>query len=185
MRAATRAALAVATIALALPAIAGADFSGLYGEYRDFGLVDGCAHPEADLRQALEDIPPDIRAYDPGFGDALGGALEQRALGCDPESGPAENPDISGIAIAADGSPGPAGAAPLAASEAGDAGPPAALIALLAALAGALLAAIVLLAADGRSPAVPGALRRAWIAVRGARERLADIAVVLRRRIGF
>ena len=36
----------------------------------------------ADLRAGLEQIPADVRAYDPGFVDALNTALNARAIGC-------------------------------------------------------------------------------------------------------
>ena len=110
--------LFLAAVACALsaagPATAGAQLDELYDEYLGSGVVAGCAHTQAELEQALKDIPADIRAYDPGFANALTNALEQRASGCEEAEQLAQDvliPTLFGTSEAADGSPGPAAAA--------------------------------------------------------------------------
>ena len=101
-------------LAAAAPATAGAQLDELYDEYLTSGVVAGCAHTQADLEQALKDIPADIRAYDPGFAAALTNALEQRASGCEQAEQLAEDvliPTLFGTGRAPDGSPGPIAAA--------------------------------------------------------------------------
>jgi hypothetical protein len=99
-------------LALSLPALAPAALEDLYEEYLTLGGVRGCAHSEAELEDALKDIPADIRAYDPGFAAALTAGLERRAAGCAAEEERFETlvPLLSGTTEADDGSPGPAGA---------------------------------------------------------------------------
>jgi hypothetical protein len=130
-----------------------AGFQTLYEEYQRFGAIAGCSHPEADLRTALDEIPADVGAYDPGFVTALNAALEQHAGGCGriPPS-PAET--VSGSIVAADGSPGPAIAAARAAGAAAGEEPstPAALIVLAACTCAALLLGGGLALTAPRSP---------------------------------
>lgn len=102
-RATSAAVLSIAV--LVLPAAARADVDRLYDEYRSFGAVSGCAHSEAELRDGLAQIPADVRAYDPGFADALNSALEQRAASCD--EGAVAPGSLEGGHLAFDGSPGP------------------------------------------------------------------------------
>ena len=64
------------------PGLAFANRESTYDEYRATGVVQGCDYSAEELRAALDDIPPDIRAYDPGFADALNAALEQGAAAC-------------------------------------------------------------------------------------------------------
>lgn len=147
-----RAIVAGALLAALLPAGAGAarpaerpppaDFQALYDEYQNLGVILGCSHRESDLRSALSAVPADIKAYDPGFVDALNAALEARATSCKnvlaspfAGGGAAGN----GTVIASDGSPGPPGppiGVPLPAPEGSGVAIPAALLAL-AAVAGA------------------------------------------------
>jgi hypothetical protein len=97
---------AIAVVALLLvPASAGADFQTLYNDYRADGFIDGCSYSAADLSAGLNDIPADVREYDPAFSDAINAALEQAAAGCNasPQAASIKN-EIS----APDGSPGPA-----------------------------------------------------------------------------
>lgn len=103
---------AIAAAALLLPASAAADFQTFYDDYRADGVIDGCSQSPATLSSALNDIPADVREYDPGFAEAVNAALEQSATGCDET--PADQPGEE-QAIAADGSPGPAppGSGPL------------------------------------------------------------------------
>lgn len=102
--------LLAACLALALvPSAEAADVDRLYDEYRSSGLIRPCAHSDAELRDGLAEIPADVRAYDPGFADAVNAALEQRAS-CG--TAPASPASPEGARLAADGSPGPAAAAP-------------------------------------------------------------------------
>ena len=107
------AAVASAVVA-AGPTTATAQLDELYSEYLGSGVVAGCAHTQAELETALKDIPADIRAYDPGFAEALTSALEQRASGCEEAEQLAQDvliPTLFGTSEAEDGSPGPAVAA--------------------------------------------------------------------------
>ena len=103
------AALATVALGLSLPLPAAlADVESLYAEYRQTGQIQGCGHTRDELLNALDDIPADIAAYDPGFADALGDALAQRAGGCGavpPSQGALLF--VGGDATATDGSPGP------------------------------------------------------------------------------
>jgi hypothetical protein len=81
-RAPLAALLILAGAALWAPCAALADVDELYDEYRSAGAVRACAYSREELRQGLADLPADIRAYDPGFVDALNIALEQRAASC-------------------------------------------------------------------------------------------------------
>jgi len=148
---------AAALLAALLPAAASAarapqrpppaGFQALYDEYRNLGVILGCSHREADLRSALSAVPADIKAYDPGFVDALNAALESRVTSCkDTLASPFAAPAGSGAGtvIASDGSPGPAHPRleqpPPVAESAGPTMPPA-LLALVAVVGAALLAA--------------------------------------------
>jgi hypothetical protein len=131
-------------LALALqPATAPAQVNRLYDEYRTAGLIRPCAHSEAELREGLAGIPADIRAYDPGFADALNAALEQHPS-CGKVSPAPATPGGGGVA--ADGSPVPATAgaasavAPAPSGEEGADGLVQAALVALVALAGGLAA---------------------------------------------
>jgi hypothetical protein len=102
--------LALLVLAILAAAPAKADLGDLYEEYRQTGNVTGCGRSAPELRDALDDVPADIRAYDPGFVAELESALEQRASGCARAAIP-----LAGVQIAfgqerrsADGSPAPA-----------------------------------------------------------------------------
>jgi hypothetical protein len=95
----------VAVLVLA-PGRAVADVLDLYDNYRATGAVRACEHSAEELRAAVADVPADIRAYDPGFVDALDTALDRRAAGC--AGTPAEVREDDGAITAADGAPGPA-----------------------------------------------------------------------------
>lgn len=103
-------ALAITALALTFPSTAAAaDFDQLFGEYRAAGSIEGCEHTTADLSDVLAAVPADIKAYDPGFVDALNAALEGRAAGCGGGRGGALSASVE-VAVAktaADGSPGP------------------------------------------------------------------------------
>jgi hypothetical protein len=104
------------------PAAAAADLDRLYDEYRSTGVIRGCAYSPAELRRGLAEMPVDIRAYDPGFGDALNAALEQRAA-CGAIAGLVKGgPAGADGSAAADGSPGPARPPPAAVTGALPAG---------------------------------------------------------------
>jgi hypothetical protein len=150
-----RAICAAALLAALVPAAAAAsrgdrppraDFQALYDEYRSLGVILGCSHREADLRDALSAVPADIKAYDPGFVDALDSALEGRVAGCSSTlAAPLGQPTASaGTVVASDGSPGPARppvAGPFPASATAGVTMPAALLALSIVVGAALLAA--------------------------------------------
>jgi hypothetical protein len=161
-RRATRSATTSLALLLLAACPALADVDTLYDEYRLRGLVRGCAHPEAELRDGLAQIPADIRAYDPGFADALNAALEQRAASCEGGAAllPAQPVAPGGGATAADGSPGPAGvpSTPAPATEPsgeGDGGWPQALLLVLSGCAG--------LAAAGLTVGLPYRRRRTGV----------------------
>ena len=144
MHAAARRALVMTALVLAFPGpAAGAGFDQLFGEYQTTGNIDGCAHTTADLSDALAAVPADVRAYDPGFADALNAALERRAAGCAGTRGSLSVPlDAAGTIRAADGSPGPRAPRRLTVAST-DSGPPSDLGAIVAALGiGAAAAAI-------------------------------------------
>lgn len=97
----TTAAMAVLVL---VPGRAAADVLDFYDSYRATGAVRACEHSAEELRAAVADVPADIRAYDPGFVDALDTALDRRAAGC--AVAPAA-PPAGGAVTAADGAPGP------------------------------------------------------------------------------
>jgi hypothetical protein len=143
--------LALLVLAI-LAAPAGADLGELYDEYRQTGNVTGCGRSAPELRDTLDDVPADIRAYDPGFVAELESALEQRASGCARAAIP-----LAGVQIAfgqqrqaADGSPAPANPrapvppAGLAEVAAESQSSPAWLLAALAIAIAGLLAAVAL-----------------------------------------
>jgi hypothetical protein len=180
----------IATFALAAlliaPAFAAAQFEALYHEYQSSGgRIDGCAHSADELTGALGEIPADVRAYDPGFADALNLALDQRVGGCGAarqEPAPAKG---GGIVVAGDGSPGPASPQRMRLARAGEEpGFPLALV-------GAMVVAAVLvglgagIAAAGYFGSAPrsGSPRAAGRS-RRLGERLLDSLWVLRDRLG-
>lgn len=79
----------------------------LYDDYRANGRIDGCQNTEANLEEALETIPGDIAAYDPGFAEALNTALNDRALGCSGEDLGLGDALVAIPGASPDGSPGP------------------------------------------------------------------------------
>jgi len=140
--------IVAATALMLLPQSAAADFQTLYDDYHSDGVIDGCAYSTAELSAGLNEIPADVREYDPGFSDAINGALEQRAAGCGAtaQAAPARNE-----VRAADGSPGPAPPQRLVfATAGGGRGMPAVLVALIVVLAAALGAAGMLAAVRHR-----------------------------------
>ncbi len=128
-------------VLLLVPTSAGADFQTLYDDYRADGVIDGCSYSPAALSSGLNDIPADVREYDPAFSDAINAALEQAATGCG--AGPQKAAaSIKNEISASDGSPGPAPPQGLALAAAGDGrGVPAILLAVMIALGAALGAA--------------------------------------------
>ena len=139
-------AIVLAALALVLPAVAAAGSRELYEEYRRGGAIDGCAHGSGELSAALSGVPADIKAYDPGFADALNVALERRAAGCRGDAAAADPlvpVAVAGTRRASDGSPGPRDpptpAAPAAAEFAAEEFPVGALLVAIGAAA-ALLA---------------------------------------------
>lgn len=114
----------------------------IYDTYREDGLISGCSYSAADLREALATIPADVRAYDPGFADAVGLALEQRAGGCEGSPDGDGDAEAGGAVSADDGSPGPAAPLsdpPAAAPEDRDGGGVPALVLAVAGLGAGLL----------------------------------------------
>jgi hypothetical protein len=149
--------------ALLIPATAGASFQTLYNDYRADGVIDGCSYSTSDLSSGLNEIPADVREYDPAFSDALNAALEQSAAGCG--AGPQQATTIRNEISAADGSPGPAPPKALNLGNPGDGRDiPAVLVALMVVLGAALGAAAALAAArrfghgasSGSQPDGPG-----------------------------
>jgi hypothetical protein len=136
-------------VALAFPSAAAAGSSELYEEYRRSGVIDGCAHGTGELSEALSGVPADIKAYDPGFADALNVALERRAAGCRgvAAADPLVPVAVAGTRRAADGSPGPrdprAAAAPAAAEFGAEEFPVGTLFVVIGAAAAALCGALV------------------------------------------
>ena len=132
--------IVVVAAALLAPAIAAASFQTLYDDYRADGVIDGCAYSTGDLSSGLNDIPADVREYDPAFSDAINAALEQTAGGCN--ASPQQAASIKNEISAADGSPGPAPPKGLALGNPGDGRDlPAVLVALMVVLGVALGAA--------------------------------------------
>ena len=105
------AALCAALLSVPAPAGAttphvGADLRTLYSVYQLSGGIPPCLFRAADLRAALESVPADITAYDPGFSEALNEAALAPAAGCH-----GHRPAVAagaGTITASDGSPGPA-----------------------------------------------------------------------------
>lgn len=138
-----------AAVILIAPASAGADFQSLYNDFRADGVIDGCAYSAGDLSAGLNDIPADVREYDPSFSDAINAALEQTAGGCN--ASPKQAASIKNEISAADGSPGPAPPKGLALGEAGDGRSlPAVLVALMIVLGAGLGAAATVTAGRHR-----------------------------------
>ena len=173
----------VALGALALPSSAAADFQTLYDDYRSDGQIDGCEYYSSDLAAGLGAIPADVREYDPGFAEALNGALEQLAAGCGETTEPSSSA-TAGI-TADDGSPGPTRpqSIGLATNEVDTL--PGVLFAVIVVL-GALLAVAALLgAARFFGWDLPRRLAPVESAARGVRDRLADGLWGVRDRLGF
>ncbi|MGH2981858.1 MAG: hypothetical protein ACRDKV_07445 [Solirubrobacterales bacterium] len=180
---ATLAATAAAALLWAAPA--GADFQTFYDDYRADGVIDGCSHSPSVLSSALNDIPADIREYDPAFAEAINAALEQAATGCG--TGPQDAATSEeAVVLAADGSPGPAPPSPPAIpATGGDRDMPAILVALVAVLGLALAAAALLGAAHRYGWDLRCRLAPVGGAVRGAERRLSGGLRSLLDRLGF
>jgi hypothetical protein len=173
---------AVAT-ALLWPAAAQADFQTLYDDYNADGVIDGCAYPSSELSAGLNNIPADVREYDPGFTDALNTALEQVAAGC----GTAPQVAVTKNEVTAvDGSPGPAVPKSLAvASATGGRSLPGVMDALIAILGAALALAALLGAAHYYGWDLRGRLAPVSGAARAAERRLSDGLRSVLERLGF
>jgi hypothetical protein len=177
--------LALALGALLAPATAVAQVERLYDEYkRTGGQIDACAYSAGELSAALGQIPADVRAYDPGFADALNLALDEHVAGCGKAQPKQQAPQrSSGTAVASDGSPGPANPAPTKLATATEKpGFPAALVAVMV-LLGVVLglaAGVVIARYYGWRPPPPRSRRPG----RRLGERLADGFWVLRDRLG-
>ena len=63
----------VALLAAAAPAAAQDE---LYNDFRGDGSIDPCTYSPGQLQNGLENLPPDIQQYAPGFGDQLRSGLE-------------------------------------------------------------------------------------------------------------
>ena len=175
--------LTVVAAALLWPATAQADFQTLYDDYRADGVIDGCAYPSSELSSGLNDVPADVREYDPGFTDALNAALEQAATGCG--SGPAAAVTKNEV-TASDGSPGPAVPKSLAVAPATSGRSlPGAMDALIAVLGAALALAALLAAAHFYGWDLRGRLAPVGGAARAVERRLADGLRSLLDRLGF
>jgi hypothetical protein len=176
------AALAMAALLLA-PAGAGAQPERLYNDYRADGAINACAYSADSLSAALGDIPADVRAYDPGFAEALNLALDQHVGGCS-QPQPSDEEAGAGVVVGSDGSPGPANPRPVRAeSGAEEPGLPFALVATIA-LLGAAVALAAMLGLGrylGRDVGRPFA--RLDGATRRAGRRLADGIWALRERV--
>jgi hypothetical protein len=136
----------VGAAALLAPATASADFQTLYNDFRADNVIDGCSYSAADLSAGLNEIPADVREYDPAFSDALNAALEQSAAGCN--AAPKQAASIQNEISAPDGSPGPSPPKGLALGSSGDARQiPEVLIGLMVVLGAGLGAAGALVAA--------------------------------------
>lgn len=67
---------------LAAPAAhAGAAFDQVLKDYQSDGKIDTCKHSDKTLRDAADQVPPDIEQYAPDFPQALGKAIDKRAQG--------------------------------------------------------------------------------------------------------
>lgn len=86
--------LGVLAISVVLCAVALANaFSNVYDAYRNSGRIDPCRFSEQVLRQARDQVPPDIMQYAPDFPAALDAALQARARGaCGPKGTAAPAP---------------------------------------------------------------------------------------------
>jgi hypothetical protein len=177
-------ALAVAALLVA-PGTAAAQFERLYNEYKETGgRIDACAYSADELAAALGEIPADVRAYDPGFADALNQALDEQVGGCG-QAQQRETPDEGGgTVVAEDGSPGPADPRPVRlAGGAEEPGFPLALAAAMA-VAAALLGLGCGLALARYHRWRPAAGSRRAGGARRLGERLSDSFWVLRDRFG-
>lgn len=75
-------AVSALTISLVLAAVAFASaFSQVYADYKAHGKVDPCKFSEQTLKQARQQVPPDIDQYAPDFPAAIDTALQARASG--------------------------------------------------------------------------------------------------------
>ncbi len=71
-------------------------FSQLYQDYGSSGSIQACRYSAGDLRSTLGSIPPDVQAYDPGFGDAVNNAL---GSGCGSSGGAAPSPTAAAAPV--------------------------------------------------------------------------------------
>jgi hypothetical protein len=73
------------------PAVAGT-FSKLYQDYGNDGHIQDCTYSSGQLRNAAGNIPPDVQAYDPGFGDEVNRSLGAGCGGSAPTTATAVTP---------------------------------------------------------------------------------------------
>ena len=71
-----------AVTALALVAAAPAQAqSDLYNDFQTDGQIDACAYDPGTLQEGLNNLPPDLQQYAPGFADQLRAGLEAQCGG--------------------------------------------------------------------------------------------------------
>ena len=71
-----------AVTALALVAAAPAQAqSDLYNDFQTDGQIDACAYDPGTLQDGLNNLPPDLQQYAPGFADQLRAGLEAQCGG--------------------------------------------------------------------------------------------------------
>jgi hypothetical protein len=68
----------VALLAAAAPAAAQND---LFNDFQGDGQIDPCAYSPGQLQNGLNNLPPDLQQYAPGFGDQLRAGLEAQCGG--------------------------------------------------------------------------------------------------------
>ncbi|TMK40146.1 MAG: hypothetical protein E6G56_09115 [Actinobacteria bacterium] len=116
------AALALA-LALGLAAQARADaFGDTFTDYKAHGKIDPCKFSEQTLKQAKQQVPPDIEQYAPDFPAELDRALQNRTLGaCGGAAGSGAGGDPVSPGGSSAGAPptDPAGGAPAGGGAAG------------------------------------------------------------------
>ena len=68
-------------LALALAAARARAQNDLYNDFQSDGQIDPCAYSPGQLQNGLDNLPPDLQQYAPGFADQLRSGLEAQCGG--------------------------------------------------------------------------------------------------------
>ena len=90
-------------LALVAAPSAGAQ-SDLYNDFQADGQIDACAYSPGQLQNGLDNLPPDLQQYAPGFGDQLRAGLEA-SCGGGAVPAPGDESGVSALPGGAGGGP--------------------------------------------------------------------------------